>query len=294
MMSLLIGAPRSLISIVPLAFSVAMFPSLFIITSFFRAVKLCEGDTVLHGKTFGRNQKGLEKGVACGIMVTGEGIKLRMDTPRPEIIEQAKAELKKEELLERTRTCPFWHCCEVCGKKEWITAEQAAEAGWIYPPQVGKFGEIGPRVCGDCSPGDSLLFNLARSAGLFDLLPNGMTSNQRLIWESVFLNPNVLRRYADSLDLPQDVKEKWELIYSAPIFLRFYITVQRLRSSEESSEGIKPEGIKILERRIKTHEESEKLLSDLDPDTLTPEDRITWERIKHEPESLFEEEPESE
>lgn len=293
MMSLLIGAPRSLISIVPLAFSVAMFPSLFIITSFFRAVKLCEGIPCFMEKHSGGIRKDLKKALARGIMVTGEGIKLRMDTPRPEIIEQAKAELQKQEPLERTRICPFLHYCEVCGKKEWIRRNKQLRLDG-YPPQVGKFGEIGPRVCGDCSPGDSLLFNLARSAGLFDFLPDGMTSNQRLIWESVFLNPNVLRRYADSLDLPQDVKEKWELIYSAPIFLRFYITVQRLRSSEESSEGIKPEGIKILERRIKTHEESEKLLSDLAPGTLTPEGRITWERIKHEPESLFEEEPESE
>ena len=96
---------------------------------------------------------------------------LRMDVPKPEIIAAARKELQKEaeflraederreqkeKLFETMNSRPFWHYCEVCGKKEYITAEQAYMSGWDYPPHIGMFGVLSPRTCGDCSDMDTL------------------------------------------------------------------------------------------------------------------------------------------
>ena len=42
------------------------------------------------------------------------------------------------------------HICEVCGKTELLTPEEAFNEGWDYPPRMGGFGIVGPRTCGDC------------------------------------------------------------------------------------------------------------------------------------------------
>ena len=42
------------------------------------------------------------------------------------------------------------HICEVCGKTELLTPEQAHAQGWNYPPKKGEFGILSPRICGDC------------------------------------------------------------------------------------------------------------------------------------------------
>ena len=42
------------------------------------------------------------------------------------------------------------HICEVCGKRETLTPEEAFNEGWDYPPRMGGFGIVGPRTCGDC------------------------------------------------------------------------------------------------------------------------------------------------
>jgi len=41
------------------------------------------------------------------------------------------------------------HICEVCGKTKVMTPEQAFNEGWDYPPNMGTFGVISPRTCGD-------------------------------------------------------------------------------------------------------------------------------------------------
>ena len=96
---------------------------------------------------------------------------LRMDDPKPEIVDIARKELQKEaemikaedarreekeKLIESMKKRPFWHYCEVCGKKEYITAEQAYMSGWDYPPHIGMFGVLSPRTCGNCSDMDTL------------------------------------------------------------------------------------------------------------------------------------------
>ena len=42
------------------------------------------------------------------------------------------------------------HICEVCGKTEILTPEEAFNDGWDYPPRMGSFGIVGPRTCGAC------------------------------------------------------------------------------------------------------------------------------------------------
>lgn len=103
-------------------------------------------------------------------VIDGEPV-LKMDEPRPEIVTEAWKELneeaeklrqedeeirREEELYKSMNTRPFWHYCEVCGKKEYITAEQAFNNGWDYPPQMGAFGVLSPRTCGDCGIMDTL------------------------------------------------------------------------------------------------------------------------------------------
>ena len=42
------------------------------------------------------------------------------------------------------------HICEVCGKTEILTPEEAFNEGWDYPPRMGSFGIVSPRICGNC------------------------------------------------------------------------------------------------------------------------------------------------
>lgn len=44
----------------------------------------------------------------------------------------------------------FVHWCEVCGKEELLTTEEAYRAGWDYPPKMGAWGVISPRTCPAC------------------------------------------------------------------------------------------------------------------------------------------------
>lgn len=82
--------------------------------------------------------------------VINNDIKLRMDDPKPEIVDSARKELSEEsqqmkqeeekakerlDLLESMNSRPFWHYCEVCGAKVFCTAQDAFNAGWDYPPQ---------------------------------------------------------------------------------------------------------------------------------------------------------------
>ena len=44
----------------------------------------------------------------------------------------------------------YIHICEVCGKTEVLTPEEAFLQGWDYLPRMGQFGIVSPRTCGDC------------------------------------------------------------------------------------------------------------------------------------------------
>lgn len=50
--------------------------------------------------------------------------------------------------------------CEVCGKVEILTADEAFDRGWDYPPRMYSFGVVSPRTCGDCSIDKTLWWKL--------------------------------------------------------------------------------------------------------------------------------------
>jgi len=62
---------------------------------------------------------------------------------------------KAKELPEK-----FLHICEVCGKTEMLSVEEAFNDGWDYPPRIGTFGVLSPRTCGDCAMTDTLWWRL--------------------------------------------------------------------------------------------------------------------------------------
>ena len=139
--------------------------------------------------------------------VTGEKIRLRMDTLQPEIVDRAREELAQEaeriqaenekkrrrrELIESMNTRPFWHYCEVCGKKEFITADEAFNSGWDYPPQMGIFGLLGPRKCGNCSIINTLYWKI-HTPGRFPIVLEGELSPEELItWRRIKNEPESL------------------------------------------------------------------------------------------------------
>ncbi len=43
------------------------------------------------------------------------------------------------------------YICEICGKTEITTPENAFEEGWDYPPFMGTYGIVSPRICPKCS-----------------------------------------------------------------------------------------------------------------------------------------------
>ena len=42
------------------------------------------------------------------------------------------------------------YVCEVCGKTEIMTPEEAYQEGWDYPPFMGSYGVISARTCPHC------------------------------------------------------------------------------------------------------------------------------------------------
>ena len=146
--------------------------------------------------------------------VNGEDIRLRMDPPEYEIIEKARKELKEEEqqvrekeeqareeeerkrkrkeLIQSMNTRPFWHYCEVCGKKEFITADEAHENGWDYPPYIGYFGMLGPRTCGDCLLKDTLYWKIRLSCKIPIVIESNLSEEELVIWRRIKAEPQSL------------------------------------------------------------------------------------------------------
>lgn len=134
-------------------------------------------------------------------------VTLRMDAPRPEILERAKEELAREaegireedevrrrrkELVESMSVRPFWHYCEVCGRKEFLTAGDAYDSGWDYPPRMGHFGLLGPRTCGDCGIDGTLWFKI-NAPGRFPVVLEGeLTPEELATWRRIKAEPESL------------------------------------------------------------------------------------------------------
>ncbi len=159
--------------------------------------------------------------------VIDDEIFLRMDEPNLEITEKARRELaeeeerickedeivnKRKELIESMKTRPFWHYCEVCGKKEFITAQDAFDAGWDYPPHMGHFGFLGPRTCGNCLLKDTLYWrvNTEKKVPIPVVVDGMLTTEERITWRRIKEEPEslleeeteeVLKEYAECGDM---------------------------------------------------------------------------------------------
>lgn len=72
----------------------------------------------------------------------------------------------------------FEHICEVCGRREVLTPEEAFQAGWDYPPHIGSFGIISPRTCPTCSMMETAWAALV----LEHKMPSELTVDQ---WETI-------------------------------------------------------------------------------------------------------------
>jgi len=180
------------------------------------AYVMCPGDQLWKSNIEKRNLQGSFEGykneareiefpnVAEGIgaiyeVVDGQ-VKLRMDSPRPGILESAREELAKErkkiflengakqkrlDLLESMKERKFWHHCEVCYKKEFITAKEAFNSGWDYPPDCGNFGLLGPRACGDCLLKDTLFWKINTSGRLPIVLEENLSQEELVTWRRI-------------------------------------------------------------------------------------------------------------
>ena len=139
--------------------------------------------------------------------VVDDEIIFRMDDIKPEIVKQARQELTEEDtrirredkrehkhrqLIESMNTRPFWHYCEVCGKKEFITAKEALDAGWDYPPHFGGFGLLGPRNCGNCSLKDTLFWKVHTELPLPIVINEQLTPEEKIIWQRIKAEPESL------------------------------------------------------------------------------------------------------
>lgn len=140
--------------------------------------------------------------------VSDDGVKLRMDPPleeqfltdaRKQIAEERENVEKEdeesrqfEELLESMKTRPFWHYCEVCGKKEFITDEEAFVSGWDYPPKMGLFRMLGPRTCGNCQMEDTLFWKIQTSRKLPIVNEAKLNENELVTWRRIKGEPESL------------------------------------------------------------------------------------------------------
>lgn len=134
-------------------------------------------------------------------------VRLRMDPPKPEILKTAREELleesetiraadeeakRKSDLLQSMKERKFWHYCEVCGKKKFITAKEALDNGWDYPPDIGFFGWLGPRTCGDCLLKDTLYWKINCSGGLPIVIEGELSPEELVTWRRIRGEPESL------------------------------------------------------------------------------------------------------
>lgn len=143
--------------------------------------------------------------------VSDGDINLRMDPPlneqflidaRKEIADEKERieneddkSRKRKALLESMKTRPFWHYCEVCGKKEFLTAEEAFRDGWDYPPKMGSFRLLGPRTCGNCQLSDTLYWKYwkIQTSGKIPIVLEGDLNEKELItWKRIKGEPGSL------------------------------------------------------------------------------------------------------
>lgn len=77
------------------------------------------------------------------------------------------------------------HICEVCGKDEVLDSEVAHKTGWDYPPHMGAFGVVSPRVCPDCPMTSTVWWAITTGA----IKPENLTAEQLAVVERIQNEP---------------------------------------------------------------------------------------------------------
>ena len=78
------------------------------------------------------------------------------------------------------------HICEVCGTDEILTPAKAYEADWDYPPKMGAFGVISPRVCPRCPINRTVWWALTADR----LSPDMLSLPQQVVVTRIFGEPD--------------------------------------------------------------------------------------------------------
>ncbi|MCI8424633.1 MAG: DUF4248 domain-containing protein [Adlercreutzia sp.] len=78
------------------------------------------------------------------------------------------------------------HICEVCGKEEVLTPDEAFNQGWDYPPRMGAFGIVSPRTCGSCPINKTVWWDLVcEKKQTNELTPHQLETIVRILGEPV-------------------------------------------------------------------------------------------------------------
>jgi hypothetical protein len=81
--------------------------------------------------------------------------------------------------------------CEVCGRTEILTPEEAYQQGWDYPPYMGTFGVVSARTCPDCVITDTAWAALVlEKKPLWELSERQLEAVRRIIDEPESLIPD--------------------------------------------------------------------------------------------------------
>lgn len=110
------------------------------------------------------------------LRVENEQLKLQRERQEAQLREEQERKAKLQVAIEKTKTAPFWHYCDGCGKKELLTSKEAFENGWDYPGVDGiyksrrnyGFGCMAPRTCGNCGIDTSLYWKLMNGENIGD------------------------------------------------------------------------------------------------------------------------------
>ena len=77
------------------------------------------------------------------------------------------------------------HICEVCGREEVLTPEEAYSAGWDYPPKMGAFGVVSQRTCPSCRIDKTVWWKLA----VEHKDPNTLPADDKAVIERILHEP---------------------------------------------------------------------------------------------------------
>lgn len=99
----------------------------------------------------------------------------------------------------------YKHICEVCGRSEILTPEEAFQAGWDYPPRMGFFGVLSPRTCPDCSLMDTVWAALV----LKGMGPDDLTDAQKETLLRIVNEPDSVMPFWTTMTIWEIISTTW-------------------------------------------------------------------------------------